>query len=202
MHEYWEDAAAYQATYRMHLPHYSKSYVYLAASLVSERRSFTESRALFVNFYIFSQRAGSEHTTSSCSSDCYTSSPNIVFAMSRARPDNESFNVGWVCALDIEVATAQAMLDQEFEPPVSIHAGDSNTYTLGNIGVHNVVIASLPAGSYGETSAAVVATSMLASFPNIRFGLMVGIGGGIPSKRNDIRLGDVVVSQPQNTNGT
>ncbi|KAL7915295.1 putative kinesin [Trichoderma velutinum] len=42
---------------------------------------------------------------------------------------------------------------------------------------------------------------MMRSFPNIRFGLMVGIGGGAPSKpcddsRDDIRLGDVVVSCP------
>jgi len=117
------------------------------------------------------------------------------------QPDNADFTVGWICALDIEAATAQAMLDREFGAPVSIHTGDSNTYTLGKIGTHNVVIASLPAGSYGETSAAVVVTNMLASFPNIRFGLMVGIGGGIPSKKDDIRLGDVVVSQPQETNG-
>jgi nucleoside phosphorylase len=34
----------------------------------------------------------------------------------------------------------------------------------------------------------------LHSFPNVRFGLMVGIGGGAPSARHDIRLGDIVVS--------
>ncbi|KAM5342906.1 hypothetical protein ACJ41O_013872 [Fusarium nematophilum] len=32
------------------------------------------------------------------------------------------------------------------------------------------------------------------SFPNIRIGLMVGIGGGAPSAKHDIRLGDIVVS--------
>ncbi|OPB37494.1 hypothetical protein A0O28_0044060 [Trichoderma guizhouense] len=42
---------------------------------------------------------------------------------------------------------------------------------------------------------------MMRSFPRIRFGLMVGIGGGAPGEpsndpRNDIRLGDVVVSCP------
>ncbi|KAF3392461.1 putative ankyrin repeat protein [Penicillium rolfsii] len=45
----------------------------------------------------------------------------------------------------------------------------------------------------GTNSAATVATSMINTFQSIRFGLMVGIGGGIPSKVN---LGDVVVSQP------
>jgi hypothetical protein len=37
---------------------------------------------------------------------------------------------------------------------------------------------------------------MRSTFPAIRFGLMVGIGGGVPSKKIDIRLGDVVVSKP------
>jgi nucleoside phosphorylase len=41
-----------------------------------------------------------------------------------------------------------------------------------------------------------VATDMLRSFTSIRFGLMVGIGGGAPSPKHDIRLGDVVVSSP------
>ena len=41
-------------------------------------------------------------------------------------------------------------------------------------------------------SAAKVATQVLSSFKWLRFGLMVGIGGGVPSEENDIRLGDVV----------
>ncbi|TLS31007.1 hypothetical protein PpBr36_03495 [Pyricularia pennisetigena] len=49
-------------------------------------------------------------------------------------------------------------------------------------------------GEYGLASAAVVATNMLRSFPNIRIGLMVGIAGGAPRNGHDIRLGDVVVS--------
>ncbi|KAB8213646.1 kinesin light chain [Aspergillus novoparasiticus] len=42
---------------------------------------------------------------------------------------------------------------------------------------------------------------MKTTFPAVRFGLMVGIGGGVPSKEPDIRLGDVVVSQPGNGHG-
>ncbi|KAE8338716.1 nucleoside phosphorylase domain-containing protein [Aspergillus arachidicola] len=42
---------------------------------------------------------------------------------------------------------------------------------------------------------------MLHSFPNVRIGLMVGIGGGAPSADHDIRLGDIVVSAPSNTHG-
>jgi len=65
------------------------------------------------------------------------------------------------------------------------------------------VIACLPAGNYGTNAAATVANNMLRTFPAIRFGLMVGIGGGIPNleKGIDIRLGDVVISQPDETHG-
>jgi nucleoside phosphorylase len=67
---------------------------------------------------------------------------------------------------------------------------------LGRLGKHNVVIAVLPDGEYGTASAASVGTNMLHSFPNVRIGLMAGIGGGAPSK-HDVRLGDIVVSAPR-----
>ncbi|RYP73672.1 hypothetical protein DL769_004182 [Monosporascus sp. CRB-8-3] len=71
------------------------------------------------------------------------------------------------------------------------------------MGKHNIVIASLPAGVYGITSAATTASSLLSSLPQIRIGLLVGIGGGIarPDEGMDIRLGDVIVSQPDGTAG-
>jgi nucleoside phosphorylase len=55
-------------------------------------------------------------------------------------------------------------------------------------------VAVLPKSEYGLVSAATVAKDMVRTFPNIRFGLMVGIGGGAPSEKHDIRLGDVMVS--------
>jgi nucleoside phosphorylase len=73
---------------------------------------------------------------------------------------------------------------------------DTNLYTLGCIGGHNVVVASLPAGQTGTNSATAVAMRMKSKFRSIRFGLMVGVGGGVPNDEADIRLGDVVVSQP------
>jgi nucleoside phosphorylase len=43
---------------------------------------------------------------------------------------------------------------------------------------------------------------MLRTFPAIKVGLMVGIGGGVPRPpKYDIRLGDIVVSKPRNQNG-
>ncbi|KAL4868715.1 nucleoside phosphorylase domain-containing protein [Aspergillus spectabilis] len=110
------------------------------------------------------------------------------------------YTIGWICALPIEMAAAKAMLDKTHDriaqPPT-----DHNSYTLGEIFNHMVVIACLPSGVTGTISAATVAMQMLATFPQIRFGLMVGIGGGVPSLDADIRLGDVVVSNPHGSFG-
>ena len=103
--------------------------------------------------------------------------------------------------MQTEYVVACELLDEEHPTLPSSSPHDNNTYTLGRIGHHNVVIACLPKGKYGLTSAASVATDMLRSFPSIRFGMMVGIGGGAPNQKHDIRLGDVVVSSPVGRTG-
>jgi nucleoside phosphorylase len=73
-------------------------------------------------------------------------------------------------------------------------------YVFGSINGHNIVIASFSEGAMGTTPATATATAMLQTFPEIRFGLMVGIGAGVPhvnSREKDVRLGDVVVSKPE-----
>ncbi len=70
---------------------------------------------------------------------------------------------------------------------------DHNSYTLRSVGKDNIVITCLPKGKVGANPAATAATRMVNTFPSIKFGLMVGIGGGVPPK---VRLGDVVVSVP------
>ena len=122
-----------------------------------------------------------------------------------ALDSRDRYTVGWVAALSGERAAAMAMLDEihgkplDFEQPRT----DTNSYTWGRIGEHNVVIASLPPGAYGTTSAASTALPMVYSFPQIRIGLLVGIGAGIarPDVGRDIRLGDVAVSQPNGRSG-
>lgn len=117
--------------------------------------------------------------------------------------------MGWITALHHERAAAEALLDQRHAHPRDQHPHDMNTYTLGSIkginGHHNVVIASLPNGRTGLQSAADTAAQMLSSFPQIKHGLLVGVGGGIPDLDNgrDIRLGDVVVGHrdPQVSGG-
>jgi nucleoside phosphorylase len=114
----------------------------------------------------------------------------------------DDYTVGWVCALPVELAAALEMLDEEHHDLKRDPAdNDENLYALGSIGGHNVAIVCLPAGRIGNNPAAVVSTQMRATFKAIRFGLMVGIGGGVPSAEADIRLGDVVVGQPHGSFG-
>ncbi|KAM0265606.1 hypothetical protein ACHAQJ_000038 [Trichoderma viride] len=120
---------------------------------------------------------------------------------SKQKLAHTDYTVGWICALSIEYVAAQVFLDEKHEVPEYVHPNDNNDYTLGRVGRHNVVIAVLPNGEYGISSATSVAKDMLHSFPNIRIGLMVGIGGGAPSQKHDIRLGDVVVSAPRDGTG-
>lgn len=115
----------------------------------------------------------------------------------------EDYHIGWICALPEELAAAKAMLDEQHEMIQGQDHRDHNSYVLGKIRKHNVAIVCMPAGIDGLAAAAAVAKDMARTMPAIRFGLMVGIGGGIPDLKNDIdiRLGDVVVSQPTGTNG-
>lgn len=116
-------------------------------------------------------------------------------------PDPRDYTVGWICAITTEFVAAQAFLEEEHDRPESLPQNDNNSYALGKIGGHNVVIAVLPKWEYGTTTAATVARDMVHSFSNVRIGLMVGVGGGAPSPRHDIRLGDIVVGSRSGETG-
>ncbi|KAH8805436.1 Pfs domain protein [Xylogone sp. PMI_703] len=111
----------------------------------------------------------------------------------------KDYTVGWICASEVALKAAQALLDSTHSPLESQHKSDDNSYTLGSIGKHNVAITCLP--GTGAIHAAVVSKSMQITFPNLRFGLLVGTGGGVPSDENDIRVGDVAVSLPTGRSG-
>ena len=115
--------------------------------------------------------------------------------MSRKRLSHEDYTVGWICPLKVEKVAALEMLDEEHER-LEQQPADHNVYNLGSIGGHNVVIVGLHQA--GNNPAATVAAQMMTTFPNLRFGILVGIGGGVPVITNNgmIRLGDVVVSKP------
>ena len=95
----------------------------------------------------------------------------------------------------MEQIAALEMLDEEHERLPQQRA-NHNVYSLGSISGHIVVIAGLH--QPGNNPAATVVAQMGMTFPNLRFGLLVGIGGGVPIKTDDgmIRLGDVAVSKP------
>ncbi|GJP97651.1 hypothetical protein AlacWU_10550 [Aspergillus niger] len=86
--------------------------------------------------------------------------------------DTSVYTVGWVCAIKDEVTASRAFLDEEHEQPPR-RPNDNNVYIVGAMGEHKVVIAFPGAGSRGGTSA-----------PDPKNPL------------NDIRLGDVVVIEP------
>jgi nucleoside phosphorylase len=111
------------------------------------------------------------------------------------------YTIGWICALQKELTAARCMLDElhDEDKPLPQAATDTNIYIRGRMHNHNVVIARSGAGT---TSAAVAATHMQHTYPNIRFGLLVGIAGGAPrGKDHDIRLGDIIVSMPTKEHG-
>jgi nucleoside phosphorylase len=95
----------------------------------------------------------------------------------------------------VEQVAALEMLDEEHQRlPQPEH--DHNLYDLGSINGHNVVVAQLPLA--GNCFAATVVAQMRNTYPRLRFGLLVGIGGGVPTRTDEgpIRLGHVVVSEP------
>ncbi|KAF4417536.1 Kinesin light chain 1 [Colletotrichum fructicola] len=110
----------------------------------------------------------------------------------RSRDD---YKVAWICPLEVEQIAAMEMLDEE-HPALPKPPADHNVYSLGSINGHNIVIAGLH--QPGNCPAATVVAQMRMTFPNLRFGLLVGIGGGVPVETDDgmIRLGHVVVSKP------
>ncbi|KAJ5157505.1 Pfs NACHT and WD domain protein [Penicillium canariense] len=111
----------------------------------------------------------------------------------------EDYTVAVICAIGFEMSAVRYMLDHEHYrlPP---RQGDSNIYVLGELSGHNIVLACLP-GNQGKGAAAVVATNMVRTFPSIKWRFLVGIGGGVPSDKHDIRLGDVVISMPEGQYG-
>lgn len=112
---------------------------------------------------------------------------------------HESYTVAVICAIGFEMSAVRYMLDRE-HPRLPPKQGDSNLYVLGELSGHNVVLACLP-GIQGKGAVATVATNMARTFPCIEWRFLVGIGGGVPSNKHDIRLGDVVVSMPEGQYG-
>ncbi|KJK94451.1 hypothetical protein H633G_01656 [Metarhizium anisopliae BRIP 53284] len=117
--------------------------------------------------------------------------PTPAVNAQKRKLDPEDYTVGWICALRIEHFAACALLDEEHQGPEYVPDVADTAYTLGRVGEHNVII--IVTSEACSNPASVAAHHLTCSFPNIRFGLMVGMGGGAPSPKHDVRLGDIVV---------
>ncbi|KAK4241609.1 hypothetical protein C8A03DRAFT_40961 [Achaetomium macrosporum] len=102
------------------------------------------------------------------------------------------FEIAIICAL-----TVDALFDHYWDeggPPYNKAVGDTNAYSTGAIGRHNVVLAHMP--GMGKANAAAVAANCRESFPNIKLAVVVGVCGVVPfgADGDEIILGDVLVS--------
>lgn len=112
--------------------------------------------------------------------------------------DPLAYTVAWIAPLEIEAQAALHLLDVRHHGRFSVGRGDDYVFHAGSMLGHNVVVATLPAGQeYGTGSAAALASQVKKFFPNLWFGLLVGVAAGLPdlslSPARDIRLGDVLV---------
>ncbi|KAL4815699.1 nucleoside phosphorylase domain-containing protein [Aspergillus spinulosporus] len=104
------------------------------------------------------------------------------------------YTVAWICPIGVEYRAAVRMLGKQHK---KIYMdGDPNSYAVGSIYGHNVVILVLP--DQGNEAAATDISDLKRSFRDLELALLVGIGVGVPVQTDsgDIRLGDVVVGTP------
>ncbi|QGI78459.1 hypothetical protein CEK25_005188 [Fusarium fujikuroi] len=103
-------------------------------------------------------------------------------------------DIAILCALTLEADAVEALFDGHWTGGYNRSEGDTNTYTLGVIGRHGVVLVHMP--GMGTTHSANVATCCRSTFPGISLALMVGICGGVPFLQDgtELLLGDVVIS--------
>ncbi|RDW64443.1 uncharacterized protein DSM5745_09854 [Aspergillus mulundensis] len=110
-----------------------------------------------------------------------------------------AFEIAFLCVLKVERDAIELALDERYERDGLVYPqapSDTNAYTTGRIGSHNVVIAYLP--GVGNVSSAAAAASIPSTFPSVKLAIVVGVCGVNPHARNhagqEVLLGDVIVS--------
>ena len=119
-------------------------------------------------------------------------------ASSRIRPSRrEDFRIALICALPLEYDAVALQFDEFWDEDGEEYGrapGDTNTYTTGRIGNHNVVLTILP--NMGKAAATGAAANFRCSYSQLQLALIVGICGGVPIARtHEAVLGDVVISK-------
>lgn len=125
-----------------------------------------------------------------------TKHPNpLPYQDPKSPTDQREFEIAIICALTIEADAIEALFDHRLDkrPCYDKSRGDSNTYSAGSFGRHNVVLIHMP--GMGKSNAASVASNCRATFPNMKLAIVVGVCGIAPLVDGDkIVLGDVIVS--------
>jgi hypothetical protein len=93
--------------------------------------------------------------------------------------DRRDFEIAIICALPLEASVVGACFDKQWDDQIYGKApSDSNAYSTGMIGHHNVVLVHMP--NMGKVAAATAAACLCASFQGIQLALVVGICGAVP----------------------
>lgn len=112
--------------------------------------------------------------------------------------DPKTYTVVLIAPLEIEARAALYLLDERHDGKFALERGDEHVFHAGRMCGHNTVIATLPAGQeYGTASSSELASHIKRFFPNLWFGLLIGVAAGLPHPSRDIRLGDVLVGLPE-----
>ncbi|KAF3314546.1 hypothetical protein TWF173_004629 [Orbilia oligospora] len=111
--------------------------------------------------------------------------------------DRRGFEIAIICALPLEANAVESLFDVRWDADRDVYgkaSTDPNAYSTGVIGHHNVVLAHMP--GMGNATAASAAAHCRSSFEGIKLGFVVGVCGGVPftKDREEIVLGDVVIS--------
>ncbi|KAL7931268.1 nucleoside phosphorylase domain-containing protein [Trichoderma chlorosporum] len=107
----------------------------------------------------------------------------------------DGFKIAIVCALPLEATLVSSLFDVQWDTEkYGKEQVDTNAYSLGVFGSHNVALVHMP--NMGKVAAATAAAHLRASFPGIQLALVVGICGGAPfGPYGELLLGDVVISE-------
>ncbi|KAK7097152.1 hypothetical protein V1264_004171 [Littorina saxatilis] len=122
--------------------------------------------------------------------------------------DKDNIKVAIITALFEEKLAVDAMIDNKRTYLKCKTEGESEVYTLGQIGKHQVVSTKLSrkgTGEDAEIASENAATNLLGIFNQVRHVILVGVGGAVPHHTDfsqHVRLGDVVVSTPVDSGGS
>jgi nucleoside phosphorylase len=130
--------------------------------------------------------------------------PGMVNRIMDVKLPPEAYVVAWICTTDLHFMIARACLDDIHESTFNFgtHGPGSVAFTLGEIASNNIVVVLLGTSASGDLRSTYSIRDVLNYFPNIRLRLSVGLGSGVPSIAENIRVGDVVVSAPSKVNKT